>query len=128
MPYKFFDNAISKWTPDGDGPIFTKKSTKFDVLRHSTWFPAEFLSRCHTKTLKQYLSSIQAFEHTALEVTNNTNNNKWVTYEELTAELAKRPHIPNKKEGKYLRRLAAQGKTRQFNQLKRRWNKVIAKV
>ena len=129
MPYTFFDNAIKRWEPEGSGSFFTASSTLIDVLRFEIWQPEEYLARCDTRLLKKYLRKIHVYGYSVgatIEVC--ADPTKRITHEQLSAELAKHPHIPSKQEAKELRRLGAQGKTNQFNRLKRRWTNVVSKA
>lgn len=111
MPFTFFDKALARQEWEGDGPIFTEKSTTWDVVRHPVWYPEEFLKRSHTKMLMVYLGQCHAYnQNTTCVAGDHRNSVHWVTLDQVKAELAKREHVRNKKEGKAWRRALSQGK------------------
>ena len=64
------------------------------------------LDRLHTRELMRYLRNAQAMG--SYDPTDG--NGKHISLEEIKAELAKRPHVPNKPEGTKLRREASKGR------------------
>lgn len=67
-----------------------------------------YLQELSTKDLMTFRNSCYATN--GYHSVHDNNVGPWFTLEEVKEELAKRPHIPNKQEGKALRRAAAQGK------------------
>lgn len=73
------------------------------------WDPVQWLKTQHTRELMGLRKSIYRCKG-SYDVSDN-HQGMTVTLEQLKAELATREHIPNKKEGKAIRRAKAQGKT-----------------
>jgi ribosomal protein L35 len=70
------------------------------------WNPAVHLKACDTRTLLFYRDQTLKF-HGQYDILDN-HSQCVVTHEQVKAELATRPHIPNKNEAKALRRIMAQ--------------------
>jgi hypothetical protein len=93
-----------------------------------SWDPIAYLKKLHTRQLLKIRDAIHRchggrvvqyyqekgdtrIEHEAgYDLVSNGGSGYWVTLAQVKAELATRPHVPNKKEAKALRRARAQGK------------------
>lgn len=73
------------------------------------WDPMEYLNKLHTRQLMALLNRCRAC-HGYYDVTDNNNPDFIVTTDQVKEVLATREHIPNKKEGKEIRRQKAKQK------------------
>jgi len=77
----------------------------------SKWNPVEYLKSLHTKQLMPMLDACRACGHDAYEVSNEPNYGlRWVTKDQIKAELATREHVPNKIEAKVIPQAKAKAK------------------
>jgi len=73
------------------------------------WDPTPYLKGLHTRQLMNLREDCYRFGNEGTYI-GNTSSNKWVTVEQVNAELSTREHIPNKKEAKEIRQQKALAK------------------
>lgn len=89
-----------------------------EAIKQNTWDPIEYLKKRHTKELlniRDMIYRVSGYNHYDVTdgevgcdpINDYSGGRCWVSLEQVKAELATRPHIPNKTEAKAIRQAQA---------------------
>lgn len=80
----------------------------FGIPFLADWDAPEYLKTLHTRQLMNLRDECFRYGHDG--TWHNSSNTRWISTEQVNAELSSRKHIPNKAEAKEIRRQKAQSK------------------
>ena len=84
-------------------------SLPFGIPVRADWDAPGYLAALHTRQLMALRDECLRYGHNATTI-GNSSSDRWVTTDQVNAELNTREHIPNKVEAKEIRRQKAHAK------------------